>query len=358
MRYLYLNIPYKQELMNRVRSIPSAHWNRTLRLWQAQDNKQVRELITKADLDEHLCQAPENTPQEVEASKPAVQERMKLTALHQAAVQRMSETLTRRQYAFNTKKSYIAALRGYLVYFKERDPTSITKAEIETYLLHKVEHGQVAESTQNLIINAIKFYYEHVLGLPRTRYDIARPRKHDPLPKVLAREEVSKMLSLTQNLKHKCMLMLLYGGGLRLSEVLELIPEDINSKRMTIKVRRSKGKKDRVVPLPERLLTPLRNYYRTFEPLTWLFEGATVGERYSPRSLQKVVKTAAGRANIERPVTAHMLRHSYATHLLEAGTDIRYIQEVLGHNSIKTTERYTHVAMSQKPVSPLDGLDD
>jgi len=344
--------------MARVRSIPGAHWNRDLRLWQAQDNKQVRKVIANKNLGRHLCLAPESKHQEVETSKPTDQVRIALTALQQVAVQRTSETLTRRQYAFNTKKSYVAALRGYLFYFKDRDPADITKAEIEAYLLYKVEHSQISESTQNLIINAIKFYYEHVLSLPRTRYDVARPRKHDPLPKVLAREEVSKMLARTENLKHKCMLMLLYGGGLRLSEVLELTPEDINSKRMTIKVRRSKGKKDRVVPLPERLLVPLRNYYRAYEPLTWLFEGSTVGERYSPRSLQKVVKTAASRANIERPVTAHMLRHSYATHLLEAGTDIRYIQEVLGHNSIKTTERYTHVAMSQKPVSPLDGLDD
>lgn len=138
--------------------------------------------------------------------------------------------------------------------------------------------------------------------------------------------------------------------------MLGLLPSDVDSGRMTITVRRSKGKKDRVVPLPRRLLEPLRAYYRAHRPLTWLFEGQTIGEPYSKRSLQLVVKQAAERAGIKRAVTAHMLRHSYATHLLEAGTDIRYIQEMLGHASIKTTERYTHVAVDRRPASPLDDL--
>lgn len=359
MSYLYLNIPYDQDLMARVRNISDAHWDKEISRWKVKGHAVTRGAIAKEGLEGHLCEAPfgsgnSNKAEMKDSVKPL---RKELNAVQQAALQKLSETLTRRQYAENTRKSYVGAFCSYMLYFEALDPVNISKTDIEAYLLHKVEQGQIAESTQNLIINAIKFYYEHVLGRPRTHYDISRPRKHEPLPKVLAREEVAKMLSLTQNLKHKCMLMLLYGGGLRLSEVLELTPIDINAKRMTIKVRRSKGKKDRVVPLPERLLVPLRNYCRAFEPLTWLFEGSTVGEQYNPRSLQKVVKTAAQRAGIERPVTAHMLRHSYATHLLEAGTDIRYIQEVLGHSSIKTTERYTHVAMNQKPVSPLDGLD-
>ena len=155
------------------------------------------------------------------------------------------------------------------------------------------------------------------------------------------------------------MLMLMYGGGLRLSEVLGLRPEDIDSGRKTMKtilIRRSNGKKDRVVPMPQRLIAPLRDYYRSYKTLTWLFEGRTIGEPYSARSIQQVVKQAAVRAGITRPVTAHMLRHSYATHLLEAGTHLRYIQQVLGHASIKTTERYTHVAIDRKPAPPLDDL--
>ena len=270
----------------------------------------------------------------------------------------MSETLVRRQYAFNTRKAYDHAFRKFLVAQGDSAPEDLTRATIESYLLQLVRRDEISESYQNTIINAIKFSFEKALGRERIVYEIARPRKREPLAKVLARDEVARMIDRTDNQKHRCMLMLLYGGGLRLSEVLALMPTDVDSGRMTITIRRSKGKKDRIVPLLRRLLEPLRAYSRSARPLTWLFEGQTVGEPYSARSIQQVVKQAAARAEITRPVTAHMLRHSYATHLLEAGTDLRYIQEALGHASVKTTERYTHVAVDRKPASPLDELGD
>ena len=288
------------------------------------------------------------------ATRPPMKRNAVLYPVAAAAHQRLLEVLVRRQYAYNTRKSYGAAFAQYAAYLGERDPATATKEEVEEYLLTRVRDDGISERYQNTLINAIKFYYEKVLGYDRTVYDIARPRDREPLPKVIDREEVNAMIDLTHNIKHRCLLMLLYGGGLRLNEVLALLPEEIDSRRMTIFVRRSKGKKDRVVPLPRRLLEPLRTYYRSHRPMTWLFEGRTVGEPYSPRSLQQVVKQAAKRAGVKRPVTAHMLRHSYATHLLEAGTDIRNIQEVLGHGSIKTTERYLHVARGGKPKSPLD----
>ncbi len=221
-----------------------------------------------------------------------------LIPAQQEAVQRMTEVLVRRQYAYNMGSA---------------NPPDITKADIEQHLLVRVRDEGIAESAQNGVINAIKFYYEKVLDRDRTFYDIARPIRREVLPKVLAREEVREMLARTYTNKHSCMLMLLYGGGLRLSEVLELLPADIDSKRMTVSIRCSRGKQDRIVPLPRRLLAPLREYYRQYQPITWLFEGETPGERYSPRSLQKVVKQAAKRAGIARPVSAHMLRHSFAT---------------------------------------------
>jgi len=152
------------------------------------------------------------------------------------------------------------------------------------------------------------------------------------------------------------MLMLAYGLGLRLSEVLNLTLQDIHSNRMVLSVRGGKGKQDRLLPLSEQLLHWLRDYYRQYRPLTFLFEGQQVGEPYSDRALQLVVKQAAQRAGIQRSVTLHMLRHSYAIYLLEASTDIRLIQDLLGHNSIKTTEVYTHVAQRTRPASPLDDL--
>ena len=361
---VYLAIPYDQSLMDRVRQVPMAKWDKSLKLWTAPATAPVHEAIERLGLSEREVRPSETDFERASPARDATEGRLyqrgkehpELPPDHQRAFQRIDEVMLQRQYAYNTRKSYRNVFRQFLAYHADADIEALTRAQIEAYLLVRVTEDRISESYQNLLINAIKFYYEHVLDRERTFYEIARPIKREVLPKVLAREEVAAMIERTDNLKHRCLLMLLYRGGLRLSEVLALLPTDIDSKRMTIAVRRSKGKKDRVVPLPERLLAPLRNYYKSFEPLTWLFEGATVGEPYSARSLQKVVKQAAARVGIQRPVTAHMLRHSYATHLLEAGTDIRYIQEVLGHSSVKTTERYTHVAMNRKPVSPLDGL--
>lgn len=367
-----LVIPYNEELMSRVRLVPGAHWDPARRVWCAQESEAVRSAIARVGLGGRVVDVAPPVPRRASLGD-AAQERtsgkrgrrdngdgaagaVALDADQQAAIQRMHEVLVRRQYAYNTRKTYVGVFRKFLPHFPNRAPAQITKPEIEAYLLRRVEEDHISESYQNTLINAIKFYYEHVLGRERTRYDVARPVKRETLPKVLSRAEVARMLTLTQNLKHRCMLMLLYGGGLRLSEVLALLPSDLDSGRMTMGIRRSKGKKDRVVPLPERVLEPLRRYYVEHAPMTWLFEGQTPGEPCGKRSLQSVVKQAAQRAGIVRSVTAHMLRHSYATHLLETGTDIRYIQEVLGHSSIKTTERYTHVALRHKPVSPLDDL--
>lgn len=280
-----------------------------------------------------------------------------LDEARQALVQRYRERLLVKRYSENTAKSYYHAFQGFLLHVPSRLPLDLSQEEITGYLVYLIREKAISESYQNLIINAIKFYYEEVEGRPRTYYDIPRPRRHDPLPKVLDKAEVQAMLRLTANLKHRCMLMLLYGGGLRLGEVIGLSLKDLELPRRVIRVNRGKGKKDREVPLPEMLVPALTAYLDHYQPLTFLFEGETVGERYSDRSLQQVVKQAAARAGIQRPVTAHMLRHSYATHLLEAGTDIRYIQEVLGHSSIKTTQVYTHVARQHKPASPLDSLD-
>ena len=223
------------------------------------------------------------------------------------------------------------------------------------YLAGRVAVG-ISEAYQNLLINAIKSYYEQVEGLPHQYYEVPRPKRPLQNPKLLAKEEVKVLLQGTYNLKHRAMLMLAYGLGLRLGEALALTPADIDAKRMALCVRGSKGKKDRNLPLPEMVLLLLREQFRQYRPTTFLFEVVQSGEPYSARSLQQVVKQAAERAGIRRPISLHMLRHSYATHLLEGGTDIRMIQDLLGHASIKTTEIYTHVAQRTRIASPLDDL--
>jgi len=268
---------------------------------------------------------------------------------------RYCQRIVLKRYSPKTLKNYHFAFQAFVKHHKPRPPLELSHQEVLDYMALRIGEG-ISEAYQNLIINAIKFYYEEVEGKPRQYYALPRPKRPDLNPHVLSKGEVRALLQHTDNLKHRAMLMLAYGLGLRLGEVLALTPHDIDSKRMALYVRGGKGKKDRDLPLPASLLTILREQYRQFRPTTYLFEGQLPGERYSERSLQTVIKQAADRVGIRRTVTLHMLRHSYATHLLEAGTDIRVIQDLLGHASIKTTEIYTHVARHTRPASPIDDM--
>ena len=187
---------------------------------------------------------------------------------------------------------------------------------------------------------------------------VHRPRREKTLPNVLSKEEVKAILEAPTNLKHRAMLSLIYACGLRRSELLNLTFKDIHSERNLLLIKQSKGKKDRIVPISNKIIDLLRDYYKAYKPKTWLFEGQQVNQQYSERSIQLVLIQAVTKAKIEKPVTLHWLRHSYATHLLESGTDLRYIQELLGHNSSKTTEIYTHVSTRnlQQIRSPFDDL--
>jgi integrase/recombinase XerD len=187
---------------------------------------------------------------------------------------------------------------------------------------------------------------------------IYRPKTEKLLPNVLSKEEIKMILNAHGNIKHKTMLSLIYSCGLRRSELINLKHTDIDSKRNIVIIRQAKGKKDRIVPLSIKILDMLRDYFRLYKPKIWLFEGNEAGSLYSEQSLQKVLKQALAKVGIKKPVTLHWLRHSYATHLLEAGTDLRYIQEILGHSSSKTTEIYTHVSTKslQNVKSPFDDL--
>ena len=187
---------------------------------------------------------------------------------------------------------------------------------------------------------------------------IHRPKREKVLPNVLSKEEVKEILNAPKNIKHKAMLSLIYSCGLRCGEILRLKPEHVDSQRKILLIKQSKGKKDRIAPLGEKTISLLRTYYKACKPRTYLFEGQQAGMPYDERSLQKVLKQAVEKAGIRKSVSLHWLRHSYATHLLENGTDLRYIQEILGHSSSKTTEIYTHVSTKsiQNIISPFDYL--
>jgi len=267
------------------------------------------------------------------------------------------EKLTVLRYSKNTIRVYTECFKEFINYFNDKDINDITQSDILDYQRYLVEKRGVSISYQNQSINAIKFYFEKVSGGNRQTYYVERPRKERTLPEVLSEQEVISIIDSIQNLKQKCMVMTAYSGGLRLGELISLKIKDIDSKRMLITIRQAKGKKDRVTILSEVLLELLRKYYKVYHPVEYLFQGAAGGQ-YSERSIQNVLQRACKKAGIRKHVTMHTLRHSFATHLLENNTDIRYIQELLGHTNPKTTQIYTHITTRglDQIRSPLDKL--
>lgn len=267
------------------------------------------------------------------------------------------EKLEQERYGENTIKIYTHYFKDFLADFQNRDLANITKEEINAYILRLIKGKGISPSQQNQRINSIKFYFEKVLGKKSEYYDIGRPRKERKLPDVLSKEEIRQMIDVTDNIKHKFLIALIYSCGLRRSEARQMKPEDIDTQRMLIKVKDAKGRKDRYVQLAKNTLEYYNDYREKYPVKQWLFEGAG-GKQYSVESIYNVIKDKAFAAGIKKRVYPHILRHSFATHCLEQGIDLRYIQEWLGHESSKTTEIYTHVSKLNfdKFKNPLDDL--
>lgn len=267
------------------------------------------------------------------------------------------DKLELKRYASNTVKTYVSLFEKFINHYPHIDLNKLTENEVRAYMKKITSEGK-SNSYLNQMINSIKFYYEMVLDMPKLFYSIERPRKEHKLPKVISKEEVMLIIKNTNNIKHKCIVSLLYSAGLRRSELINLKLEDIDSKRMVINVKGTKGNKERLTILSHVVLSDLREYFKIWKPKLYLFEGP-FGKKYSGSSVVKLVKKAALKARIKKRVTPHMLRHSFATHLLEAGTDLRYIQVLLGHSSTSTTEIYTQVAINniQLIKSPIESLN-
>lgn len=273
------------------------------------------------------------------------------------AMSLMHRKLLLKNYSKNTTKTYMHMFKQFLRYMHPMPLHQVSTAHIMYYHKELVTKQNISTSYQNQSINAIKFYIEKVLKLPKVQYDLCRPRKAKTLPKVLSLNEVSKILNATVNIKHKTIFKVIYGCGLRISECINLKVEDIDSNNMRVWVRNAKGSKDRITLLSPSLLEQLRAYYKLYRPKEWLFEGVN-GKQYSASSIRQVFNRSKKKACVHMPATVHTLRHSFATHLLDAGTNLRYIQKLLGHNSSKTTEIYTHVSTSNliNIKSPLEML--
>ncbi len=327
---------YDPKKVAAIKNLKGARWSRTHNCWLVaptpQNGRKLRAIFNLPDLPPTLVQQE---------------------------MTRFREHLEAKRMSPNTVKSYVEALKIFLTFFKDRAPADITDADAQQFFHEYAHGGDISISYQRLIVNAIKHYYEKLENRKLNIENLVLPRKPRQLPNVLSKEEVQQLLRALDNLKHKAMLCLIYSCGLRRSELLNLRFEHVDSKRGVLIIKQAKGRKDRIAPLPTFMVEMLRDYYKEYRPEQWLFEGQRKGERYSEQSLQSVFKQALAKSGVRKPATLHWLRHSYATHLLEGGTDLRYIQELLGHQSSKTTELYTHVSTKKLTdiKSPIEGMD-
>jgi site-specific recombinase XerD len=268
---------------------------------------------------------------------------------------RLIDHLKLRNYSARTIDSYVGVVGGLAKYY-DTPPDRLDQGQIQAYLVHRIDEG-LAWSSINVAVCAIRFFYYQVLGWDPMRLAIPRRKAEVHLPEVLSGQEVERLLSAVENIKHRVLLMTAYSGGLRVSEVLGLRVEDLDSDRMMIRVVQGKGKKDRLTLLSERALTELRAYWRRYRPDPWLFPGMIPGRPLSESAAQRIYQKAARKAGIAKG-SIHTLRHSFATHLIEAGVDVTIVQKLLGHSSVLTTMRYVHVSrkLIEGTPSPLDLL--
>lgn len=279
---------------------------------------------------------------------------------HPTLWQKVREEMHLRNYSHKTIKAYVSCLRAFVRYFRPRHPRELTEEDIRSYLVHLLTEEKHASGTVNQVFNALRLLYVDLYKKPFVIGSLPGPAREKKLPDVLNEDEVRRLFAGVDNLKHRTMLMLAYASGLRVSELVRLKIEDIDGDRGLIHIRDAKGKRDRFTVLPESLRGQLLTYWREYKlgKAGWLFPGQSPNHHLAERSIQAVTGRALKRAGIEKPVSMHTLRHSFATHLLEHGTDLRYIQELLGHQSVRTTEVYTHVSnrVLGKIRSPLDFL--
>ena len=337
---LFLKFDKNWGLKEEVKKLVGSRWSQSKTMWYVPSNSFYRDFFGMQVTSKH---------NDVKSA---------LTKIHinnQTEFNRYVATLQLKGYSANTLRTYRNEFAQLLYKLNENCVFDCDESYVRNYFLYCINELQLSENALHSRINAIKFYFEKVLKRERFFVEIPRPKKHKKLPKVIHSVDIKKLFSVTNNLKHNTMLKLAYGMGLRVSEIVNLKVSDIDSKSMQVYLERAKGKKDRYVNLPHSLLLQLRQYYGVYKPKRYLFEGQ-YGGQYSVRAAQQVFKQALLKSGINKNVGIHSLRHSFATHLLENGTDIRFIQEILGHNDIKTTLLYTDVSdrSLRKIVSPLD----
>ncbi len=353
-----MNFSLDQELNTIVRSLKNRMWSKTRNAWYIPYTKEGLHEIKQAFKEKARVQDYEFLKKESQFLTRQKQEKT-ITPHYQEKIHAFKQWLLSKRYSPSTIKTYTEALKIFLHYNHPKPVEYINNQDVIAFNTNYILKNGLSASYQNQVVNAIKLYFKIVEYKIIDIEEIHRPKREKKLPNVLSKQEVELILQKTNNLKHKAALSLIYSCGLRRSELLNLTLQDIHANRNLLIIRSAKGKKDRVAPLSDKVIKLLRQYYKQFKPKTYLFEGWKEGEKYSEKSLQQVLKKSVILAGMRKPVSLHWLRHSYATHLLENGTDLRYIQEILGHSSSKTTEIYTHVSHKHitKIKTPFDDFD-
>jgi integrase/recombinase XerD len=354
----------KPELIAEVKKLPGATFTITYKGFWVIDNPQFRRFFNmppkplgsvaivqnsnKHDITKILPALPHAGKDVMGRIKPENQ--IALTALQDKIIQK--------GYSPSTLRTYTNEFAQFLYLLQYQNVAELSSERVIKYFGYCQKELKLSENTMHSRINAVKFYYEQVLHRDTIFYNFERPKKHQQLPKIISEQKVLQLFATIRNTKHRLILMTAYSAGLRVSEVVNLKIIDVDSDRMTLFIQRAKGKKDRVVTLSKVLLVALREYAKEYQPKKWLFEGQYPDSPYCTRSAQNIFAKAKRELGLPERLSFHSLRHSTATHLLENGTDLRYIQEILGHNDIKTTLKYTHVSTTQinKIESPLDKI--
>jgi len=350
-----IQFPYDKALIGCVKTIENTRWSQSLCAWYMKKNDFNLHRIFNvfksiAYVDYSALRTTKDSFKTIRKNQIRTYSKTPIPKIY-------FEQLKLKRYSENTIKSYVSELKKFCTFYAPQDLDTLTTDDIKNYLLHLVHKNKVSTSCQNQAISAIKFYYEKILKHPKLKFDIERPRKSKTLPKTISEKEVLNLLKHTINLKHKSIIALLYSSGLRVSELIALKEEHLNFENYTIFIKQAKGFKDRITVLGTSTASVIKKYIENYNPKDYLFEGQN-GGKYSARSINKFIQRNAKAAGISQHISAHTLRHSFATHLLNNGTDIRLIKELLGHNSIKTTQIYTHVSDCnlRQIESPIDTL--
>lgn len=338
---IFFYFPIDLSLQKALKEIfPHARWSPASKAWWVYDTASIRASLGMT--------AREWTGEEMLG---------RMTAVNAVEFRIYLDELYLKGYSLNTIKTYAVEFAQLLYMLNNYSVRDLSSTKLRSYLLYCVKTLKLSENQIHSRLNALKFYFEQVLKQEKFFFEIPRPKKNHLLPKVLSTREILRLFESLSNLKHLMMIKLCYGMGLRVSEIASLKLCDIDSDRMMVFVRCSKNKKDRYVPLPETILAELREYYLKYKPTEFLFEGQ-FGGAISVRTVQSVFKMGMRKAKINKNIGIHGLRHSYATHLLEYGTDMSFIQKLLGHSHISTTEIYAQVSTKvlSKVQSPLDRI--